>query len=166
MPQTVKKTKTPEQALQALMRLCARAERSSGDALRLMRGWGVEPSDRHAVLERLVRERFIDDSRYADAFVRDKVRFSGWGVYKIRQALLRKGIGKDTVESAIAQMDSGALSVRIRRQMEKKMRTIRSASPFELRTKLIRYALSLGYEYDQVLAAADELINEVENERD
>lgn len=166
MPQTVKKTKTPEQALQALMRLCARAERSSGDALRLMRGWGVEPAKQVAVLERLIRDRFIDDNRYAEAFVREKVRFSGWGVYKIRQALLRKGIGKKTVDKALAQLDGVSTSVRIRQQMEKKMRTVRSATPFELKTKLVRYALSLGYEYDQVLAAADELINEVENEWD
>ncbi|MEG1612521.1 MAG: RecX family transcriptional regulator, partial [Alistipes sp.] len=37
-----RRPKTPEQALTSLMRLCARAEKSSGDALRLMRTWGVE----------------------------------------------------------------------------------------------------------------------------
>ena len=41
----VPRTKTPEQALAALMRLCARAEKSEGDARRLMRGWGVAEKD-------------------------------------------------------------------------------------------------------------------------
>ena len=64
------RTKTPEQALSALMRQCARAERCSGDALRLMRRWGVTDDEARKVLARLVAERFIDDQRYADAYVR------------------------------------------------------------------------------------------------
>ena len=74
-----KRTKTPEQSLQSLMRMCARSERSSGDALRLMKRWGVADEDARKVLQRLQNERFIDDSRFAEAFVRDKINLSGWG---------------------------------------------------------------------------------------
>ena len=79
---TGKRAKTPEQALAALMRLCARAEKSQDDARRLMRGWGLAEREGEQVLARLVRDRFIDDGRYAEAFVRDKLRLSGWGEYK------------------------------------------------------------------------------------
>lgn len=81
-----RRTKTPDQALASLMRLCARAEKSEGDARRLMRGWGLNDGDAERVLARLVNDRFIDDSRYAGAFVREKMRLSGWGEYKIRAA--------------------------------------------------------------------------------
>ena len=37
MPQDLKRTKTPEQALTTLMALCAKAERSTDDARRLLR---------------------------------------------------------------------------------------------------------------------------------
>lgn len=90
-----KRDKTPDEALAALMRLCARAEKSEGDARRLMRGWGVAEKDAEQVLGRLVRDRFIDDSRYAEAFVREKLRLSGWGEYKIRTALQRKGFRRN-----------------------------------------------------------------------
>ena len=49
----IKRDKTPEQAYAALIRLCARSEKSSGDALRLMQRWGVEPSARQGVLQKL-----------------------------------------------------------------------------------------------------------------
>jgi regulatory protein len=58
-----KRTKTPEQALTALMRLAARSEKSSGDALRLMQNWGVEPAARQGVLQKLIEHKFIDDNR-------------------------------------------------------------------------------------------------------
>ena len=74
----IKRDKTPEQAYAALIRLCARSEKSSGDALRLMQRWGVEPSARQGVLQKLLADRFIDDNRYAEAFVRDKIRLSGF----------------------------------------------------------------------------------------
>ena len=44
-----------------------------------MQRWGVEPSARQGVLQKLLADRFIDDNRYAEAFVRDKIRLSGWG---------------------------------------------------------------------------------------
>ena len=87
----VPRTKTPEQALAALMRLCARAERSEEDARRLMTRWGVAPADRERVLERLRRDRFIDDARYAEAFVREKINLSGWDRARARCARCRYG---------------------------------------------------------------------------
>ena len=74
-----KRDKTPDEALAALMRLCARAEKSEGDARRLMRGWGVAEKDAEQVLGRLVRDRFIDDSRYAEASTKSARRSNARG---------------------------------------------------------------------------------------
>ncbi len=151
----VKRDKTPEQALTSLMRLCARAEKSSGDALRLMHTWGVDQNRRREVLDKLITMRFIDDSRFAEAFVRDKIGLSGWGRYKIEAALQRKGIARDTIAHALAQLDDTDMQSRLAQQLTRKARTTKSSSPYELRTKLIRYGLSLGYEYDTVIDAVD-----------
>ena len=130
----VPRTKTPEQALAALMRLCARAERSEEDARRLMTRWGVAPSDRERVLERLRRDRFIDDARYAEAFVRE------------------------TIERALAALDAGTARERLADLLRRKVRTTRAATPYELKNKLIRYGLAQGYDYEAVRDAADALI--------
>ncbi len=70
---TTIKTKSAEQALSSLMRLCARAEKSSGDVMRLMARWGVDSSQRDNILQRLLAEKFIDDRRFAAAYVREKI---------------------------------------------------------------------------------------------
>ncbi len=149
-----RRTRTPEEALAALMRLCARAEKCEGDARRLMRGWGLGEREAAAVLERLVRDRFIDDRRYAELFVREKQHLSGWGPYKIRQALQRKEIGRATIEEALAALDPASQRPRLEEQLRRKARTVKAATPCELRTKLIRYGLSLGYSYETVQEAA------------
>ena len=152
----VPRTKTPEQALAALMRLCARAERSEEDARRLMTRWGVAPADRERVLERLRRDRFIDDARYAEAFVREKINLSGWGARKIAKALA--GWGRTKIERALAALDAGTARERLADLLRRKVRTTRAATPYELKNKLIRYGLAQGYDYEAVRDAADALI--------
>ncbi len=158
-----KKVKTPEQALAALMRLCARAEKSQDDARRLMRGWGLAERDAEGVLAKLVRDCFIDDGRYAEAFVREKLRLSGWGEYKIRTALQRKRIDRALIDAALAEADRPAMGERLCRQLERKARTAKYSTQYELKTKLIRYGLSLGYDYETVLdSAASGLVTDTE----
>ena len=157
-----KKVKTPEQALAALMRLCARAEKSQEDARRLMRGWGLAERDAEGVLAKLVRDRFIDDARYAGAFVREKLRLSGWGGYKIRTALQRKRIDRALIDAALAEADRSGMDERLRRQLERKARTAKYTTQYELNTKLIRYGLSLGYDYETVVEAASGLVTDTE----
>ena len=146
---TGKRAKTPEQALAALMRLCARAEKSQDDARRLMRGWGLAEREGEQVLARL-------------AFVRDKLRLSGWGEYKIRTALQRKRIDRELIDAALAQADRQDMAGRLRQQLERKMRTTRHTTQYELKTKLIRYGLSLGYDYETVLDSAAALVTDTE----
>ena len=94
----VPRTKTPEQALAALMRLCARAERSEEDARRLMTRWGVAPADRERVLERLRRE--VRTTRAATP-------------YELKNKLIRYGLAqgydyeavRDAADALIATTD-------------------------------------------------------------
>ena len=157
-----RRDKTPDEALAALMRLCARAEKSESDARRLMRGWGLTDRDAGQVLAKLVRDRFIDDGRYAEAFVREKLRLSGWGAYKIRTALQRKGIPKELIDAALAQADGTDMGERLTQMLARKARTAKAATPYDLKTKLIRYGLSLGYEYETVIEAVSAMVRETD----
>ena len=156
-----KRTKTPEQALQSLMRMCARSERSSGDALRLMKRWGVADEDARKVLQRLQNERFIDDSRFAEAFVRDKINLSSWGAYKIKSALRAKGVSREVIESVVEPMlGKTNMSERLEEMMQRKLRTLKYNSPYEAKTKLIRFAASRGYDMEQAIDCASKVIND------
>ena len=164
MEQKVKreqKTKTPQQALQSLMRMCARSERSSGDALRLMKRWGLADEDARTVLVRLQTGRFIDDARYAEAFVRDKLNLSGWGAYKIKMALRAKGVAKDIINEVVAPMlNETNMKERLEEIMLRRMRTLKYSSAYDAKTKLIRFAASRGYEIEEAIECASKIVND------
>lgn len=153
-----RKPKSADEALSSLMRLCSRAEKSSGDALRLMRTWGVAEEERQGVLDRLIAQRFIDDARYAEAYTREKSVMAGWGVRKIAEQLRLKGISRDIITSTLAKLDADEQVERLEAKLIKKMRTTKSASTYELRGKLLRYGLTLGYDYDAVMEVIDRLV--------
>ncbi len=160
----VKRPKSAEQALASLMRLCARAERSSGDARRLMANWMVPEADREGVVQRLIKERFIDDSRYAEAFVREKANLSAWGEYKIRATLRRKGIADNIISEALRQIPSEQGLERLTERLRRKLRTIKYESTYQLKTKLIRHALSLGFSMDESLRCVEEVMQNIDND--
>jgi len=156
-----KKVKTAEQALQSLMRMCARSERSSGDALRLMKRWGVADNETAKVLARLRAERFIDDARYAEAFVRDKLNLSGWGAYKIKMTLRTKGVAKDIIDEVVTPMLAETnMTERLEEIMRRRMRTLKYSSPYDAKTKLIRFAASRGYDLDEAVECASKILND------
>lgn len=158
-PRYAQKSKTPEQALAALMRYAAKAERSSGDARRLMMRWEVAEQDQVKILAQLQREKFIDDVRFADAYVRDKIQFAGWGIHKVRGGLKQKGIAPDIISRALEQMcGEGESGERLQSLLERKARSVKGDTPYDRKAKLIRFGLSRGFEYDEVMDAADKII--------
>ncbi|MFR9523167.1 MAG: regulatory protein RecX [Rikenellaceae bacterium] len=153
------KAKSAEEALSSLMRQCARAEKSSGDAMRLMSRWGVEQQLRAGVLERLIGDKFIDDRRFAQAYVREKINLSGWGVRKIASSLKTKGISEEIIRESVAELDRDSMCERLISKINGKLRTLKYKDQYDKKSKLIRYALSLGYDYDMVLDAVSQMIN-------
>ncbi len=156
--------KTPEQALQSLMTLCAKTERSSGDARRLMARWQVDPARREEVLNKLISSRFIDDRRYAAAYVREKSKINGWGAHKIRTMLITKGIARETIDEALEQIDPEATQDKLRELLQRKARTISALHPRQLREKLMRYGLGRGFDYERVAKSVNELIRHEDEE--
>ena len=151
-----RKIKTAQQALQSLMRLCARSEKSTGDALRLMRTWGVPEAEQRGVLDRLIADRYIDNRRYAEAYTREKSRLAGWGERKIAMQLRLKGVERETISVVLAEvLQDDSMAERLQEKLEKKLRTIKASNDYELRGKLLRYALGLGYDYDMAAEAVD-----------
>lgn len=149
-----KKPKTPEKALQDLMRYAARAERSSGDALRLMRKWGIVEAERRQILEKLQRLHFIDDERFAQAYVREKTQLAGWGIHKIRSGLRLKGIAPAIIEKAlaiVAEADDTDATQRLYDLLQRKRRTLKETDLYKIKDKLFRFGVSRGYDYEDVI---------------
>ncbi|MBO7109187.1 MAG: RecX family transcriptional regulator [Prevotella sp.] len=150
-----KKPMTGQQAFTKLAALCARGEHCQHDMLEKMRQWGVSAEEQAEVMQRLVEGRYVDDSRFARAFVIDKVRYNKWGRRKVEQALWMKHIDKSVANEVLDDIsDEEYLSV-LRPLLKQKRKSTKAQSEYELTMKLIRFALSRGFTMDIIRQCID-----------
>ena len=142
------KQKTEQEAYLSLAALCAQAEHGQWEMLEKMRRWELSDEAQARVMERLMKERYVDDERYARAFVKDKVRYNKWGRRKVEQALWQKHIGDSVRQQVLDEVDDDEYISILRPLLQQKRRSTKAASDYELNQKLIRFAVSRGFTMD------------------
>ncbi len=146
--------------LSRLMSLCSRREYCSYDIADKLRKRGVSPSESAAILKRLKDERYIDDHRFAEAFVRDKFLLGGWGSKKIAFYLKMKHIDDDIIKKALLQLDDEKVGEKLKDLIHNKWRSLQRETDLEKRKmKTIRFAMGRGYDYPQCCKILNEIIN-------
>lgn len=115
---------------------CSLAEHCVSEVREKLYQWGATSAVQDKILSQLCQAGFIDESRYAAAFVHDKVAFQGWGREKIRMMLLMKHLPSDVVEEALAGIDETVYNQQLSRLIEQKQETLNSTLSTTLNSKL------------------------------
>ena len=149
------KEKTEQEAYQQLATMCAQAEHCEQEMRDKMKRWGVEPDAQDRVVARLVKERYIDNERYARAFVKDKIRYNKWGRRKVMQALWMKRIDDDIQHRVLDEIDDKEYIDVLIPLLKQKRKTIKAKSDYELNQKLVRFALSRGFDFSIIRQCMD-----------
>lgn len=130
---------------------CAAAERCLSDVTSKLVQWGASSEAMERILSHLLEERYLDERRYAKAFVRDKYRFNGWGRLKIAMALRQKGISDESIDAGLNEIDEREYRQTLKALLQRIRRTVKGKTAYEQNGKLIRFALGKGYEMNDIL---------------
>ena len=144
----MKKDMTEQEAYLQLAALCAQAEHCQQEMRDKMRRWELDETVQNRIVARLVKERYIDDERYARAFVKDKIRYNKWGRRKVQQALWQKHIDAEIQQRVLDEIDEKEYLDILRPLLKQKRKSIKAESDYELNQKLIRFALGRGFGFD------------------
>lgn len=150
---------TPEQALKKLSATCARREICEYDALQKMRQWQIEEEEQAKIMAQLIKYGFIDNLRYARAYAEEKLKYNRWGERKVEMMLRRKYIDDEIISEALEEFsDTEATEETLRKLLEEKARSLRSETdPFKKKQKLLRFAVSRGFDYGDVMDILEDL---------
>ena len=165
----MKKDITEQEAYLQLAALCAQAEHCQQEMRDKMRRWELDETVQNRIISRLVKERYIDDERYARAFVKDKIRYNKWGLRKVQQGLWQKRIDADIQQRVLDEIDDKEYLDVLRPLLKQKRKSIKAANDYELNQKLVRFALGRGFGFDiirQCLDVDDIDIEEIDDSLD
>lgn len=160
----VKKELSVQEARFKAEAYCSASEHCKADVFGKLYQWGVPGELWEDIVNHLEKEKYINENRYAVAFVRDKYRFNQWGRVKISQALRMKHIPKDYIAAAMEDIEEREYLSVLTSLLKKKLRSIKASNDYERNGKLIRFAVGHGYEMGDILRCLKTLGYEVEED--
>ena len=147
--------KTENEAYLTLAILCAQAEHCQYEMVEKMRRWELSEEVQARVMQRLVAERYVDDERFAHAFVKDKIRYNKWGRRKVEQAMWAKHINEDIRQRVLDEVDDEEYISVLCPLLKQKRKSTKANSDYELNGKLIRFAMGRGFTMDIIKQCID-----------
>ena len=151
----MKKNITEQEAFLQLAALCAQAEHCEQEMRDKLKRWELDTPAADRIIARLQKERYIDDARYARAFVKDKIRYNKWGRRKVEQALWQKRIADDIRQQVLGEIDENEYLDVLRPLLKQKRRTTKAENDYALNQKLVRFALGRGFTFDLIRQCLD-----------
>ena len=130
---------------------CATVERCVSEVRSRLEKWGADHHLSDVILAKLQEDKFIDEQRFASAFVRDKYRFNQWGRVKIAQSLRLKCLSDADIQIGLDAIDEEEYRQILASLIAQKRKSVKGASAYERNGKLIRFALGRGFEMNLIL---------------
>ena len=137
---------TYDRALVRLEALCARSEQCTYDLKQKLYRWGVSSDDASQIIKDLEMRRYVDDCRFACAYVRDKYRFSRWGRNKITLGLRAKNIEENVIDEALDVINQDEFMAGMKALLLMKLRGTTVPLGYDERMRLYRFMSQRGFE--------------------
>ena len=138
----------PSEIMTKTERFCAWQERCENDVRRKLTSFHLSERQKDAVIAALRQNRFLDDERYVEVFVRSKVN-AGWGRQKIAATLRAKQIPAELIDRHCVQIPADDYRETLLKAIEKWRRTHPDDAPNS--PKMVRHLLSKGFGMEEVM---------------
>jgi len=145
-------------ALGKAQQYCSKQETCISGIRKKLDQWGINPAYHGKILKDLEAEKFIDETRYACQFVKEKFRLNQWGIIKIHHAMKAKQIPEHIMNEAVNEIPDDEYIRTLEKIMTQKLRNIKAGNKFEQKGKLYRHAASKGYENDKIMQVINSIL--------
>lgn len=148
------------EAKQKLEAFCAYQERCDQEIRKKVKSWGLFGEDVDILISDLIQNNFLNEERFASAFVSGKFRIKRWGRIKIRQHLKQKNISDYSINKGLNEIDESEYFQTIKDLIESKNRLTKAKDKWDRRAKLQRYMQAKGFEHELVLEEVNNAMNQ------
>lgn len=147
------KVYTKESARPKLEKYCAYQERSHKQVYEKCRMLGLNEEESNELLVDLIRSNFLNEERFAKAYVKGKFNMKQWGKQKINQGLKLAGVHTQLIQENLSKIEEDRYLQTIQKLAEKKMMSVKGSTDFEKKVKVHRYLISKGYSLHEIQKA-------------
>lgn len=146
---------TQKEALGKMAKFCAYQERCQSEIKHKLFGVGLSNEEIDNIICDLIEHRFLDEERFAKAFVRGKFKQKGWGRIKIQQHLNQKQISSFCQKKGMLEINENDYLSKLEEIILKKSNSLKTEDQFIRKNKTAKYAISRGFESELVWEVLD-----------
>ncbi|MCD0488836.1 RecX family transcriptional regulator [Pedobacter sp. MC2016-14] len=125
---------------------CAYQERAQQEVRDKLYDWGLHHNEVEQVISELIVSNFLNEERFAQAYVSGKFNIKRWGKVKIKQGLKFKKVPEKMITKALNAIDYDDYLQAILTTAEKKAPFITEKDPYKKKNKLVTYLIGKGFE--------------------
>lgn len=129
---------------------CAYQERAQQEVRDKLYEYGLHQNDVEELLTELIVTNFLNEERFAMAYVSGKVNIKKWGRIKIKQGLKFKRVPDKLIQKALNSIDGEKYLANLLATAEKKIKVLNEKDPIKKKFKLITYLQTKGFEKDLI----------------
>lgn len=112
---------------------------------------GVSNNEVEDAVQKLIESGYLDDDRFTKAFIKDKLKFTTIGDYKIKMQLNKVGVSTSIIEDNMNKIDEHIIEEKIKKIIEKDKKTNKKYSGQILKNKIYNHLLNQGYSQEKVI---------------
>lgn len=146
------------EALSYAAKFCSTAEKCKFDIIKKLKLRDLNENQIYEIIKYLEENKFIDEQRYANYYTADKFKFAKWGKKKIIQALKLKNISENNIRTAIKNISDTDYFLTLEHLIIKKNKTLKDTDLYKRKSKILRFALSKGFENQIIFDAMDKIL--------
>ncbi len=153
-----KKSYTVDEATKLLENYCAYQERCHKEVEQKLYDINMIPEAKEKIILHLLQHNFLNEERFAKAFVRGKFSIKKWGKIRIVNELKFRNISAYNIKSSLKEINNEDYLEALQKIAEKKLPLIKESNLFKKRNKLATFLISKGFESDLVFKTVKALI--------
>lgn len=155
------KLKYPKEEIPGRIKVwCDRQERSQQEVRDKLYSWGLYRDDCENLIVDLIEGNYLNEERFARAYVSGRFRIKRWGRNKILKGLQEKRVSTYCIRLGMAEIGEEDYQQTINQLIEKKLQLISAGTKLEKQQKVGMYLLQRGFEADLVWPAVRKMFEQ------
>ena len=141
-----RKQLSKEQALQKLKHYCGYQERSHSEVKEKLYSLGVWKKDHDEIIATLIEQNYLNEERFAMAFVRGKFKMKQWGRVKIKYELQQRKVSEYCIKKAFKEISDDDYLSTLKKPADQKYSSLKGEQYLVRKKKTMDYLMQKGYE--------------------
>ena len=136
---------------------CSYQDRCHKDVVLKLKDFNIDNKGKNEIISNLIKENYLNESRFCKSFARGKFRIKNWGRIKIKNELKLRDISSYNISLALKEIDDKDYIEKLDSIFKKKLSSLGNINVNIKRKKIFSFLKYRGWENNLIF----EKINEI-----